>query len=155
MSRKIITMAMKNEIIAMTKNGCTIREICEAVDISKPTVSRIRKEAGLSNMNDKGGKIARTIPLYEIEKNASATKCTETTDEACPPVVIAEQAIAICGTETGTVYKAETRKDTISIDGPIVIGEIKLDQIMGLVNELRGVHNLVSQMKGNRFGLMQ
>lgn len=70
-------------------------------------------------------------------------------------VMIADQTITIAGTETLTVYRAELKKDTISVDGALVIGEIKIDQIINLANELKGVYDLVTRMKGNRFGLME
>jgi hypothetical protein len=102
-------------------------------------------------MNDKGGKIAKTIPVTELEKPVKAEKV----EEDIPPVLIADQTIEICGTETLTTYKAELKKDSISVSGDLVIGEIKIDQILNLANELKGVYDLVTRMKGNRFGLME
>ena len=152
--RKIITTEIKNEIVAMTKEGHTNNEICEALGISKPSVYRAQKEAGLtSNNGSKGGVVARTIPDIELHKNAAKEPVKEKDDEPIPPVMIADQSIAICGTETMTIYKAELKKDTISVDGGLVIGEIRIDQILDLAEELKGVYALVTQMKGNRFGL--
>jgi len=152
MKRKVITMEIKNEIIMMTKEGYTVDEICARLGISSATVYRARKESGLSHMNDKGGKIARTIPVTELEKPAKDVKVE---DDYVPPVMIADQTITIAGTETLTIYRAELKKDTISVDGALVIGEIKIDQILNLANELKGVYDLVIRMKGNRFGLME
>lgn len=152
MKRKAITMEIKNEIVMMIKEGYTVDEICSRLGISSATVYRTRKESGLSHMNDKGGKIARTIPVTELEKPAKDVKVD---NEDVPPVMIADQTITIAGTETLTVYRAELKKDTISVDGALVIGEIKIDQIINLANELKGVYDLVTRMKGNRFGLME
>lgn len=66
MKRKVITMEVKNEIVMMTKEGYTVDEICARLGISSATVYRTRKESGLSHMNDKGGKIAKTIPVIEL-----------------------------------------------------------------------------------------
>ena len=154
--RKIITTEIKNEIVAMTKEGHTNNEICEALGISKPSVYRVQKGAGLNaNNGSKGGVIARTIPVTELQKDAAKEPdpVEEKDDEPVPPVMIADQSIAICGMETMTVYKAELKKDTISVDGGLVIGEIRIDQILDLAEELKGVYALVTQMKGNRFGL--
>lgn len=154
--RKLITTEVKNEIIAMTKEGHTTNEICDALGISKPSVYRVQKGAGLTaNNGSKGGVIARTIPVTELQKDAAKEPepVKEKDDEPVPPVMIADQSIAICGTETMTVYKAELKKDTISVDGGLVIGEIRIDQILDLAEELKGVYTLVTQMKGNRFGL--
>lgn len=152
MKRKVITMEIKNEIVMMTKEGYTVDEISARLGISSATVYRTRKESGLSHMNDKGGKIARTIPVTELEKPAKDVKVD---DEDVPPVMIADQTITIAGTETLTIYRAELKKDTISVDGALVIGEIKIDQIINLANELEGVYDMVTRMKGNRFGLME
>ena len=152
MKRKIITIEIKNETIAMVKEGYTTDEICARLGVSSATVYRIRKEAGLTNMHDKGGKIAKTIPITELHKPAKDAKVK---DEDVPPVMIADQSIEICGTETLTVYRAELKKDTISVEGSLVIGEIKIDQLINLANEIKGVYDLVTRMKGNRFGLMK
>lgn len=151
MKRKIVTIEIKNEIVKMTKEGYTVDEICARLSVSSATVYRVRKESGLSHMNDKGGKIAKTIPVTELEKPVKAEKV----EEDIPPVLIADQTIEICGTETLTTYKAELKKDSISVSGDLVIGEIKIDQILDLANELKGVYDLVTRMKGNRFGLME
>jgi len=151
MKRKAITMEIKNEIVKMTKEGYTVDEICARLGVSSATIYRVRKESGLSHMNDKGGKIAKTIPVTELEKPVKAEKV----EEDIPPVLIADQTIEICGTETLTIYKAELKKDSISVSGDLVIGEIKIDKILDLANELKGVYNLVTRMKGNRFGLME
>ena len=148
--KKVITTEMRNEVISMTKEGHSINEICSAVGISRPSVTKVRKEAGLKVVYGKGGIVARTIPIEEIRKSSHE----EPDEDDVPPVMIADQMITICGTETLTVYKAELRKDTISVDGGLVIGEIKIDQIVNLANELKGVYDLVTRMKGNRFGLM-
>lgn len=152
MKRKVITMEIKNEIVMMTKEGYTTDEICARLGISSATVYRTRKESGLSYMKDKGGKIAKTIPVTELEKPVKDVKVE---DDYVPPVMIADQTITIAGAETLTVYRAELKKDTISVDGALVIGEIKIDQIINLANELKGVYDLVTRMKGNRFGLME
>jgi transposase-like protein len=151
MKRKVVTIEIKNEIVKMTKEGYTVDEICAHLGVSSATIYRVRKESGLSHMNDKGGKIAKTIPVTELEKPVKAEKV----EEDIPPVLIADQAIEICGTETLTTYKAELKKDSISVSGDLVIGEIKIDKILDLANELKGVYNLVTRMKGNRFGLME
>ncbi len=151
MKRKSVTIEIKNEIVKMTKEGYTVDEICIRLGVSSATIYRVRKESGLSNMNGKGGKIAKTIPVTELEKPVKAEKV----EEDIPPVLIADQAIEICGTETLTTYKAELKKDSISVSGDLVIGEIKIDKILDLANELKGVYNLVTRMKGNRFGLME
>jgi len=151
MKRKAITMEIKNEIVKMTKEGYTVDEICARLGVSSATIYRVRKESGLSHMNDKGGKIAKTIPVTELKKPVKEEKVKEDV----PPVLIADQAIEICGTETLTTYKAELKKDSISVSGDLVIGEIKIDKILDLANELKGVYNLVTRMKGNRFGLME
>lgn len=151
MKRKIVTIEIKNEIVKMTKEGYTVDEICARLGVSSATIYRVRKESGLSHMNDKGGKIAKTIPVTELEKPVK----TEKVEEDIPPVLIADQTIEICGTETLTTYKAELKKDSISVSGDLVIGEIKIDQILDLANELKGVYDLVTRMKGNRFGLME
>ena len=146
-----ISIEVKNEVIAMTKEGHTITEICDALGVSKPSVSRIRKDAGLtSNPNDRGGVVSKTIPASEI-----MPKNRKVEEENVSPVIIADQSIAICGTETMTVYRAELKKDTISVDGGLVIGEVKIDQILALAEELKGVYDLVTRMKGNRYGLME
>lgn len=152
MKRKVITTEIKNEIVLMTKEGYTTDEICARLGISSATVYRVRKESGLSHIHDKGGKIAKTIPITELEK---PVKKEEVNDEDVPPVMIADQSIEICGTETLTIYRAELKKDTISVEGALVIGEIKIDDLINLANELKGVHDLVTRMKGNRFGLMK
>ena len=156
--RKLITVEIKNEIIAMTKEGHTTNEICDALGISKPSVYRVQKGAGLTaNSGSKGGVVSRTIPDSELHKTTA--KNTEAAngndDDFVPPVIIADQSVAICGTETLTVYKAELKKDTISVDGELVVGEIRIDQILDLAEELKGVYTLVTQMKGNRFGLVE
>lgn len=154
--RKLITTEIKNEIIAMTKEGHTTNEICDALKISKPSVYRAQKSAGLTaNNGGKGGVVSRTIPVTELQKGAAKDpeSVEEKDDEPVPPVMIVDQSIAICGTETMTCYKAELKKDTISVDGGLVIGEIRIDQILDLAEELKGVYTLVTQMKGNRFGL--
>lgn len=151
MKRKSVTIEIKNEIVKMTKDGYTVDEICARLGVSSATIYRVRKESGLSHMNDKGGKIAKTIPVTELEKPVKAEKV----EEDIPPVLIADQTIEICGTETLTTYKAELKKDSISVSGDLVIGEIKIDQILDLANELKGVYDLVTRMKGNRFGLME
>jgi len=151
MKRKIVTIEIKNEIVKMTKEGYTVDEICARLGVSSATIYRVRKESGLSHINDKGGKIAKTIPVTELEKPVK----TEKVEEDIPPVLIADQTIEICGTETLTTYKAELKKDSISVSGDLVIGEIKIDKILDLANELKGVYNLVTRMKGNRFGLME
>ena len=149
--RKIVTMEMKNEVVAMTKAGNSVTQICEALDISKPTVSKIRRESGLTGLYGKGGTVAKTIPFSEIAKNSKK----EIVEEEVPPVLINDQSIEICGTETMTRFKAELRKDSVTIEGELIVGEIKIDKIIDLANELKGVYNLVTKMKGNRFGLME
>ena len=149
--RTTITMEIENEVVLMTKEGHSTKEICESVGISKASVSRIRREHGLSHPNDRGGRIARTIPVTELQ---SAARHTDAEDDSAP-IVIADQSIAICGTETLTTYRAELKKDAISVDGELVVGEIPIDQIMNLANELKGVYDLVMKMKGNRFGLVK
>lgn len=150
--RKVITTEIKNEIVSMTKEGYTTDEICSRLCISSATVYRIRKESGLSHMHDKGGMIAKTIPITELEK---PMKNETVKDECVPPVMIADQSIEIAGTETLTIYRAELKKDTVSVEGALVIGEIKIEDLINLANELKGVHDLVVQMKNNRFGLMK
>ena len=150
--RKVITTEIKNEVISMTNEGHTIGEICDVLGISSPSVSRIRKEAGLTNnvTSDKGGVISKMIPVTELRKPVK----DQNVDEDVDPVMIADQSIVIAGTETLTTYKAGLLKDTIIIEGDLIVGEVKIDQLIKLVNELKGVHKIVTQMKGNRFGLM-
>lgn len=151
MKRTKITMEIENTVVLMTKEGCSSSEICEQTGISKASVSRIRREHGIAYPNDKGGRIARKIPVTELQ---SAARQTEAEGDSVP-IVIADQTIVICGIETLTTYRAKMLEDAISVDGGLVIGEIPIDQIMNLADELKGVYDLVTKMKGNRFGLIK
>jgi transposase-like protein len=154
--RKLITTEIRNEVVAMTKEGHTTSEICKALGISKPSVYRAQKAAGLtSNNGNKGGVVARTIPDSELHKNVAKDPepVKEQDDEPESSVIIADQSIAIAGIKTSTLYRAELNRDTITVDGSSVIGEVRIDQILDLAEELKSVYTLVTRMKGNRFEL--
>lgn len=149
MPRKVITPAMKNEVVDMTNRGCSNLEICETVGISKATLSRIRKERGLKATGGRGGVISRTIPAYELERGFKSEESVAEDDDV--PIVIADQLVLIAGTETATQFKCELRKDTVSVEGDLVVGEVRIDQLLSLSKELKAVYNLAMRMKGNRF----
>lgn len=146
---KSIEPALRNEILAMTNEGHSVTEIHNVTKVSKGTIRKYQREAGLrsDDQTDAGGKISRTIPVKHFNAEEKV--------EEVLPVLLADQEITIVGTETMTKYKAGMLKDTVTIEGESLVGEIKVEDILKLSNELLGVYNFVNKMKSNRFEPVQ
>lgn len=140
---------VRNEILMMTQEGHSVTEIHNVTKVSNGTIRKYQQEAGLrsDDPTDAGGKISRTIPVKHFDAEEKV--------EEVLPVLLADQEITVVGTETMTKYKAGMLKDTVAIEGESLVGEIKVEDILKLSNELLGVYNIVKKMKSNRFEPVQ
>ena len=149
---KELSLEMRNEIVHLGKEGHNLTQIHEATKVSKGTIRKYLQQAGIltSNPRDKGGRISKTILIPGISNEYAETKV----EEEVLPVMLAHQTIEIAGTETLTTYKAETAKDYVVLEGNNLIGQVKIDDIPKLIQELKGVYNMVTRMKSNRWEAM-
>lgn len=149
---KQLSIEMRNEIIGLAKNGHNQIEISESTGVSTATIRKYLKEAGVLTFNprDKGGRISKTILVSDMpEKHEEAKE-----DDEILPVMLAHQIIEIAGTETMTTYRAETAKDYVVLEGEFLIGQIKINDIPKIIQEMKGVYNMVTRMKSNRWEAM-
>lgn len=143
-----IGVEVRNEIVALTKEGKKISEIMEATKVSKGTVQKYQAQAGLRSPGERerGGVISRTIPIGPFADNRKV-------EEEPDPVLIADQVLTIFGTDTMTSFRGMATKDTVSIEGNNLMGEIKVEDMPKLAKEIMGAYKLIKKMKSNRYGL--
>lgn len=142
---KRIDPELRNEILMMTQEGHSVAEIHDVTGVSKGTIRKYQCEGGLraSDPSETGGFISKSIPVNHFEEDRK--------EEEVFPVMLADQLITILGIETMTKYHTGMLKDTVSIEGDVIVGEVKIEDILKLSDELRGVYNFVKKMKCNRF----
>lgn len=143
-----IGIELKNEIIALTKEGKKVSEIMAATKVSKATVQKYQAQAGLRSPGERerGGVISRTIPIAPFADNQKV-------EEEPDPVLIADQVLTICGTDTMTTFRGTATKDVVNIEGNNLMGEIKVEDMPKLAKEIMGAYKLIKKMKNNRYGL--
>lgn len=139
---------VRNEILMMTREGHSVTEINGITKVSKGTIRKYQREAGLrsDDPTELGGKISSSIPVNHF---------ADEKEEEVFPVIMADQLITVLGVETMTKYHMGMLKETVTIEGDIIVGEVKIEDILKLSDELRGVYNFVKKMKSNRFEPVQ
>lgn len=149
---KEIKTELRNEILYLTKNGKTQKEISDITGCARATIRKYQREAGLepNDPTNKGGRISRNIPITELTEAKSSTAIAEEEEESCP-VMIADQTLKIVGADTMIEYRAELSRKTISVEGSLLVGEIEIDKLLSIAKELKAVHKMVTKMKQNRF----
>ena len=142
---KRIDPELRNEIMMMTKEGHSVTEIYNTTKVSKGTIRKYQREAGMRSDDpaELGGKISRSIPVSHFKENKK--------EEEVFPVIMADQLITVLGVDTMTKYHMGMLKDTVTIEGDVIVGEVKIEDILKLSNELLGVYNFVKKMKSNKF----
>ena len=147
-----LSIEVRNEIVNLTKEGKTQKDIHEILGLSAQTIRKYQQKAGLLTVHprDKGGRISKSILIAPANENAEVRQ----EDEEIFPVMIADQSLKIAGTESLNIYNVELMKDFVNVEGKNLIGEIKISDIPKIVDELRGVYNMALQMKSNRWELM-
>lgn len=152
---KELPIEMRNEIVAMGKEGHSVTEIHEATNVSKGTIQKYLRKAGVlsSDPRERGGRISNSILIPTVENGYNDHGSVNDETEILP-VMLADQTIKIAGTETLTVYRAETTKDFVTVESENLIGQIKINDIPKIILELKGVYQMVAQLKSNRWGVM-
>ena len=142
---KRIDPELRNEILMMTKKGHSVAEIMSVTGVSKGTIRKYQRENDdyTGNSSESGGLISRSIPVSHFKENKKK--------EEVFPVIMADQLITVLGVDTMTKYHMGMLKDTVTIEGDVIVGEVKIEDVLKLSNELLGVYNFVKKMKSNKF----
>lgn len=138
------------EILRMSKEGHSPKEISEATGIGYDVVRRYRAMHGIpNNTRLKGSPRAKglLIPPNGIEDEKEEKKEMAQEQNKKSATVVADQTIRIAGIATANVYAASMHKDTISIEGENLVGEIKIEMIPKLMDELRDVYVIAKGIK--------
>lgn len=145
-----ITNEQRNEIIRMWSSGCRRYEIADRYGITKETVTKVTKDAKI-DLYHRPGKIAATIACEGAGIEDKKDLIQQPKKEPKPAnILVAEQAITVCGMKTNAIYKLNSKLDTIAIDGSALTAELTIDQLPEFAQELMEVFNLAKKMKTNR-----
>lgn len=145
-----ITDEQREEIRRMWSSGCRQYEIADRYGISKGTVSRINKDAEI-DLYHQPGKIAASITCEGVGIEDNKDSIQQPKKEQKPAnILVAEQAITVCGLKTNSIYKLNSKTDNITIDGSALTAEMEIDRLPEFAQELMEVFNLAKKMKTNR-----
>lgn len=140
-----ISPELRNEILMMTREGHSVTEIYNVTGVSKGTIRKYQADDGSRSIDptEHGGVVSKTIPVPKFEDKKKV-------EEEPLPVILGDQEIMIVGTETMTKFRAGMHKDVVTIEGDMIVGEIKIEKLKCISDELKGVYEFVKKMKANR-----
>lgn len=152
MSRGVrVSDEQREEIRRLWSTGCQRYKIADRYNISESTVTNITKEAE-KDLYHQPGKLSASIACegagIEAEKDSIQQLRKSEVKQNC--ILIAEQAITVAGTKTNSIYKLNSRVDTVVIDGTALTAEMEIDRLPEFAQELMEVFNLAKKMNTNR-----
>lgn len=145
-----ITPEQKEEIRKLWSSGCQQYKIADRYGLSKSTVSRIAKDSEI-DLYHQPGKIAASIACegVGIEDNKDSIQQPKK-EQKSANILVAEQAITVCGLKTNSIYKLNSKIDTITIDAAELTAELTIDQLPEFAQELMEVFAIAKKLKTNR-----